>query len=66
MPVTDLGLSVLKSMLERDPEKRLKLLDFMNLEYNKLEKEQFEKMFEEKKMQVDEKAAAKLAAKEEE
>ena len=66
MPVTDLGLSVLKSMLERDPEKRLKLLDFMNLEYNKLEKEQFEKMFEEKKMQVDEKVAAKLAAKEEE
>ena len=66
MPVTDLGLSVLKSMLERDPEKRLKLLDFMNLEYNKLEKEPFEKMFEEKKVQVDEKLAAKLAAKEEE
>lgn len=66
MPVTDLGLSVLKSMLERDPEKRLKLLDFMNLEYNKLEKEPFEKMFEEKKVQVDEKVAAKLAAKEEE
>jgi len=66
VPVTDLGLSVLKSMLERDPEKRLKLLDFMNLEYNKLEKEPFEKIFEEKKVQVDEKLAAKLAAKEEE
>lgn len=64
--MTDLGLSVLKSMLERDPEKRLKLLDFMNLEYNKLEREPFTKLFEERKQQVEEKVAAKLAAKEEE
>jgi len=41
VPITSLGKDMIKSMLEKDPKKRLELLSFVTTEYNILENDEF-------------------------
>lgn len=54
VPVTQEGKEVIKAMLNKDPTKRLELIDFVQQSYNIMEEEEFDKMFEEAKQRWDE------------
>jgi len=45
-PITNECKEVIKQMLEKDPEKRLQLIDFVQSEYALMDEEEFEKVFE--------------------
>lgn len=42
VPVTDLAKDLIKGLLQKDPEKRLPLIDVMNLEYFMMDEEDLE------------------------
>ena len=42
IPITKEGKHVLSKMLERDPDNRLQLLDFMDMDYHKWDDEQMQ------------------------
>ena len=48
-PITNEGKEVIKAMLQKDPNKRLVLIDFASQDYNIMEEEEFEAKFEEVK-----------------
>lgn len=68
--LTDMGRDLLLSMLDRDPKKRLELLNFMNTEYFNIDDEAFAEMYAkiraEKDAENERKAAAAKAKEEEE
>ena len=41
-PITDLGRDMLKAMLDKDPSKRIELIDFVQSEYNIIDDYDFE------------------------
>ena len=41
-PITSMGKEVLKSMLVKDPSKRIELIDFVQSEYNIIDDDEFE------------------------
>lgn len=45
IPISPLGKDMIKSMLEKDPKKRLELLSFVTTEYNTMENEEFAEMY---------------------
>ena len=45
VPITPLGKDMIKAMLEKDPKKRLDLLQFVTTDYNTLEDDEFKEMY---------------------
>lgn len=56
-PITAMGKEVLKSMLEKDPTKRIELIDFVQSEYNIIDDEEFEQIYEKTKVEFEENKA---------
>ena len=48
-PITPEGKEVIKAMLQKDPSKRIELIDFVTLPYNIMEEEEFELKYAEVK-----------------
>lgn len=47
LPVTAEAKEIIKRMLEKDPAKRIKLIEVMDMDYYKMERPQIEKLIEE-------------------
>lgn len=45
IPITPGGKDLIKSMLEKDPKKRLELLQFVTTEYNTMEADEFKELY---------------------
>ena len=45
-PITQQGKEVIKQMLQKEPEKRLQLIDLVQQEYNLMDEEEFAVMYE--------------------
>jgi|TARA_B110000977_G_scaffold194893_1_gene272349 serine/threonine protein kinase len=44
-PISDMGKNVIKSMLQKDPTKRIELIEFVQSDYNTLEDEEFDNIY---------------------
>jgi len=53
-PITQIGKDMLKAMLDKDPAKRIELIDFVQSEYNIIDDEEFEQMYEKTKVEFEE------------
>lgn len=53
-PITQMGKDMLKMMLDKDPTKRIELIDFVQSEYNIIDDEEFEQLFEKTKIEFEE------------
>lgn len=56
-PITAMGKEILKSMMEKDPTKRIELIDFVQSEYNIIDDEEFEQIYEKTKVEFEENKA---------
>lgn len=56
-PITPEGKEVIKSMLQKDPTKRVELIEFVTWPYNTMEDEEFEEKYEEVKAAWEEQKA---------
>jgi serine/threonine protein kinase len=56
-PITPEGKEVIKSMLQKDPAKRVELIEFVTWPYNTMEDEEFEEKYEEVKAAWEEQKA---------
>ena len=45
---------MLKAMLDKDPTKRIELIDFVQSEYNLIDDDEFEQMYEKTKVEFEE------------
>ena len=59
-----MGKDVLKSMLSKDPSKRIELIEFVQSDYNTMDDEEFERIYE--KTQVEHEQNKERIKKEEE
>lgn len=53
-PITALGKEVMLAMLNKDPTQRIELIDFVQSEYNIMDDEEFEQMYEKTKLEFEE------------
>lgn len=56
---------MLKAMLDKDPTKRIELIDFVQSEYNLIDDDEFEQMYEKTKVEFEE-TKARIKKEEEE
>ena len=53
-PITPMGKEVIKAMLNKDPSKRIQLIDFVTLDYNTMSEQDFEKHYAQAQEEHDE------------
>jgi len=53
VPITPEGKEIIKSMLNKDPKKRIELIEFVQMPYNTMEDEEFEEKYREAKAKFD-------------
>lgn len=53
-PITELGKNVMTSMLHKDPTQRIELIDFVQSEYNIIDDDEFDQMYEKTKIEFEE------------
>ena len=52
-PITPMGKEMLNMMLEKDPAKRIELIDFVQSEYNIIDDDEFDQIYEKTKTEFD-------------
>lgn len=53
-PITDMGKEVLTAMLQKDPTQRIELIDFVQSEYNIIDDDEFDQIYEKTKIEFEE------------
>lgn len=53
-PITEMGKDMLQAMLQKDPTERIELIDFVQSEYNIIDDEEFDQMYEKTKVEFEE------------
>ena len=52
-PITQMGKEILNAMLEKDPAKRIELIDFVQSEYNIIDDDEFDQLYEKTKQEFE-------------
>lgn len=52
-PITQMGKEILNAMLDKDPAKRIELIDFVQSEYNIIDDDEFDQLYEKTKQEFE-------------